>query len=236
MNLYSNLSKKFSLDEINNLRKNSYEQVSQFRQLINPSCTNNVDIIVGLCSLYFPLCTPGEINFWLKKEWNLDIPLEKMDVILHYYHSRRMFVNYREITILDKRKMDAAGSKINISNLIHNKIIVEHENFYYTKSSSLKNYAILQLPIKSGKDKTKGHGLKSDVSTALNNSGVPAMISEILEIKRFCNMYDVSDFLLIDSFEVKNNLTLPMSERNKLVANSQLNFLIKYTLINQKFL
>lgn len=236
MNLYNNLSKKFSLDEINAIRENSYGQLSQFQMLINPSCTDNVDIIVGLCYLYFPLCTPDEIQFWLKKEWNLEIPMDKLGVILHYYHSRRMFVNYRDIIILDKKKLLAAGKSVNINAMLQNKTIIEYENFYYTKLHSLRPYAILQLPIKSGKEKTKGFGLKSDVSAAVNNLGAPAMINEILSIKRFCNMYDVSDFLLIDSFESKNNLNLPANERNKLVANSQLNYLVKYTLINQKFL
>lgn len=227
MDLFKDMAKIYNLSYIFNER-DKITEIKAFKSGKKGSSLN-IDIIIGLCYLYLPFCSHEEIVFWLKKEWNLEYSIRNIQSVIYNYQSKRAFQNYQSIFVLDTEQVEKDQNTL--SKIGYD--IIKTNGFYFTKNMEYIDKCVYFQGIKSGKRKNKTIGDKSNISKIKKNDGTPISIKDILFIKRFCYLYNISDMNLIESFSETKSLNT--GQKNDIIVSIQAEFMIMYNKIEGKY-
>lgn len=226
--LHKDLSDIYKINHIIKTRKTISDENHLRLGSSNIEADKNLDLLISLIYLYLPYCNEDEIAYWIKKEWGLELSLRNIQDIKYKYQSKRLFKKYNGIYVLDT-------NKVTEDDLLTNKII-SHEGLFYTNSTDfIEKFIYFSGVKKTGAKKRLNIGSKLDLINLKKADGDLASISEILDVKRFNYMYNVSDMNLIELYLKNNNEELSMVKRNQLIVNSQCNYIIKFNKINNTY-
>lgn len=188
-----------------------------------------LDQLLNIITLYTKECNYEEILFWLKNDWNIKLKLPELKSILKKLSSRRLFTKTTKYYIIkDKTKIDGYEYMPDI---------IDYDNVTYTTNPEYnRNF----LWYRDGGTNDEGSRFKVQIGNILsfltykNNEGELLSLEKILEMKRFCGAYNISDFHIIELYCELKKVKLEKNHLNKMLCEVQTNFIKNYLEVNKR--
>lgn len=188
-----------------------------------------LDQLLNIICLYIDECNNNEIIYWLKNDWNIKLKLDDLKLILKKLSCRRLFPKTNKFFIIKEKSL--------IDGFEFRHDIINYNGYLFTENIEYQNsFLYYRDGFKNENGKLEKVQIGNTISFIefINENGEYADIIDVLNLKRFSNAYNISDFSLIEIWSDFHDIKISKQEINKLLYNSQSNFIKTFLEVNKR--